>query len=87
MYTKTKIKFSKDFKYVSIFLLDIEFILDLSQFEKFNNDEIYWNLNKDISDYPYYKKTFNIRETLLEYFYTKLYFVSFTAGTILNDTI
>lgn len=77
MYTKTKIKFSKDFKYVSIFLLDIEFILDLSQFEKFNNDEIYWNLNKDISDYPYYKKTFNIRETLLEYFYTKLYFVSF----------
>ncbi len=77
MYTKTKIKFSQDFKYVSINLLDIEIILDLSQFEKFNNDEIYWNLNKEISDYPYYKKTFNIRETLLEYFYTKLYFVSF----------
>lgn len=77
MYTKTKIKFSEDFKYVSIYLLDIEFILDLSQFEKINNDEILWVFNKDISDYPYYKKTFNIRETLLEYFYTKLYYVSF----------
>ena len=77
MYTKTKIKFSQDFKNVSIYLFDIEFILDLSQFEKFNNDEIYWNLNKDISDYPYYKKTFNIRDTLLEYFYTKIYSVSF----------
>ncbi len=77
MYTKTKIKFSQDFKYVSINLLDIEILLDLSQFEKFNNDEIHWNLNKEISDYPYYKKSANIRETLLEYFYTKVYYVSF----------
>ena len=77
MYTKTQIKFSQDFKYVSIFLLDIEFVLDLFQFEKFNNDEIHWNLNKEISDYPYYKKSSNIRETLLEYFYTKVYNVSF----------
>jgi hypothetical protein len=77
MYTKTKIKFSQDFKYVSINLLDIEILLDLSQFEKFNNDEIHWNLNKDISIYPYYKKSANIRETLLEYFYTKVYYVSF----------
>ncbi len=77
MYTKTKIKFSQDFKYVTINLLDIEIILDLLQFEKFNNDEINWILNKDVSIYPYYKKTFNIRDTLLEYFYTKLYNVSF----------
>ena len=77
MYTKTKIKFSQDFKYVSINLLNIEIILDLSQFEKFNNDEIHWNLNKEISDYPYYKKTSNTRETLLEYFYTKVYNIKF----------
>lgn len=77
MYTKTKIKFSQDFKYVSINLLDIEILLDLVQFEKFNNDEIHWNLNKDISIYPYHKKSANIRETLLEYFYTKVYYISF----------
>ncbi len=77
MYTKTKIKFSQDFKYVSVNLLNIEIIMDIPQFEKFNNDEIHWNLNKEISVYPYYKKTANIRETLLEYFYTKLYNISF----------
>ncbi len=77
MYTKTKIKFSQDFKYVSINLLNIEIILDLPQFEKFNNDEIHWNLNNEISMYPYYKKSSNIKETLLEYFYTKVYFISF----------
>ncbi len=77
MYTKTKITFTQDFKYISINLLNIEILLDLPQFEKFNNDEILWVFNKEISDYPYYKKTFYIRETLLEYFYTKLYNVSF----------
>ena len=82
MYTKTKIKFSQDFKYVSISLLNIEIILDLPQFEKFNNDEIHWNLNKEISDYPYYKKTSNIRETILEYFYTKVYNIKFKNNNI-----
>lgn len=77
MYTKTKIKFSQDFKYVTVNLLDIEIILDIPQFEKFNNDEIHWNLNKDISEYPYYKKSTNIRDTLLEYFYSKVYYISF----------
>jgi hypothetical protein len=82
MYTKTTLKFSQDFKYVSINLLDIEIILDLPQFEKFNNDEIYWNLNKEISEYPYYKKTSNTKCSLLEYFYTKVYNIKFKNNNI-----
>jgi hypothetical protein len=48
------------------------FLIDFKQYEKFNNDNYCWNEEMDIM-YPTYNKTQNIKENLIEYFYTKLY--------------
>ena len=54
-----------------------KYLIDFTQYQKFNNDNHLWHEeDTGLDSYPYYNKTRNIKENLLEYFYTKLYIIN-----------
>ena len=69
-----KIELSESIGYYLVFKNN-KILIDFNQYQKFNNDDYLWHENNEISEYPYYNKTPNIKENLLEYFYTKLYII------------
>ena len=58
-------------------------LIDFKQYEKLNNDGHIWKDDElDVNPYPYYNKTKNIKENLIEYFYTNLYTINFINNNI-----
>lgn len=67
-----KIKLNDNMTGYFLLFRNNSFLIDFKQYEKFNNDNHSWNEDTNII-YPIYNKTQNIKENLIEYFYTKLY--------------